>query len=105
MKVLFDQGVPVPLRQELPEMEITTAYRQGWSNLSNGELLSAAEKAGMDVFLTTDQNLRYQQNLKDRCIAIVVLPTTRWPDIKPHAEEIQTALNQMKPGGYLELEW
>ena len=105
MKVLFDQGVPVPLRQELPELEITTAYRQGWGNLANGELLAVAEQAGMVVFLTTDKNLRYQQNLKDRRIAIVVLPTTRWPDIKPHAEEIKLALNQLKPGDYLELNW
>lgn len=86
-------------------MEITTAYRQGWSNLANGALLAAAEQSGMDVFLTTDQNLRYQQNLQDRRIAIVVLPTTRWPDIKPHAEEIRNTLNRTKPGDYHELEW
>ena len=83
MKILFDQGVPVPLRQELPGLEITTAYRLGWSNLSNGALLQAAEEAGLTVFVTTDKNLRYQQSLKERRIAIVVLPTTRWPEISP----------------------
>ncbi len=54
MKILFDQGVPVPLRQELPGLEIATAYRLGWSNLSNGALLTAAEEAGLTVFVTTD---------------------------------------------------
>lgn len=105
MKILFDQGVPVPLQQELPGIEVTTAYRMGWSSLSNGELLAAAEQAGIDIFVTTDQNLRYQQNLKNRHIAIVVLPTTRWPEIKPQAGKIRDALKQVRPGTYLELVW
>ena len=105
MKILFDQGVPVPLRQELPELEITTAYRMGWSNLGNGALLKAAEEAGVTVFVTTDQNLRYQQNLTARRIAIVVLPTTRWPEIKPHAGKIREVLSQIQPGDYRELVW
>ena len=105
MKILFDQGVPVPLRQELPGLEITTAYSLGWSKLSNGALLKAAEEAGLTVFVTTDQNLRYQQNLKERRIAILVLPTTRWPEIKPHAGKIQEAILQLKSGDYLKLAW
>ena len=105
MKILFDQGVPVPLRQELPELEITTAYRMGWSNLGNGALLKAAEEAGVTVFVTTDQNLRYQQNLTARRIAIVVLPTTRWPENKPHAGKIREVLCQIQPGDYRELVW
>jgi hypothetical protein len=86
-------------------LEITTAYRLGWSNLSNGALLKAAEEAGLTVLVTTDQNLRYQQNLKERRIAIVVLPTTRWPEIKPHAGKIREAILHLKPGDYLELVW
>lgn len=86
-------------------MTITTTYRMGWSNLGNGELLAAAEQAGVDVFVTTDQNLRYQQNLKGRRIALVVLPTTRWPDIKPHAGKVRDALNRVQPGAYLEVTW
>ena len=105
MKILFDQGVPVPLREELPGLDVTTAYSLGWSNLSNGALLKAAEEAGLTVFITTDKNLRYQQNLKERRIAILVLPTTRWPEIKPHAGEIREALSQIKPGDYRELTW
>lgn len=105
MKILFDQGVPVPLARELTDWEIATAYRMGWSHLANGELLATAEQAGMDVFVTTDQNLRYQQNLKTRRIAIVVLPTTRWPDIQSHAAKIRAAILQAVPGTYAELVW
>ncbi|MDB6113981.1 MAG: hypothetical protein JWQ62_926 [Lacunisphaera sp.] len=105
MKILFDQGVPVPLRQELPGLEIMTAYQMGWSNLNNGALLKAAEGASITVFVTTDKNLRYQQNLKERRIAMVVLPTTRWPEIKPHVAKIRDALSQIQPGDYRELVW
>lgn len=105
MKILFDQGVPVPLREELPGLDVTTAYGLGWSNLSNGALLKAAEEAGLTVFITTDKNLRYQQNLKERRIAILVLPTTRWPEIKPHADKIRAAVGRIKPGNYRELTW
>ena len=63
MKVLFDQGTPVPLRRELAGHTIDTVYEQGWSTLSNGRLLTIAEQAGYDLLITTDQNLRYQQNL------------------------------------------
>ena len=76
MRVLFDQGTPVPLRRFLPQHEVTTAYEQDWSTLQNGELLAPAELAGFQVLVTTDTNLRYQQNLAARTIAIVVLGTT-----------------------------
>ena len=60
MKLLFDQGTPVPLRRHLPEHSVATAYEAGWSGLSNGDLLTAAENAGYQILVTTDQNLRYQ---------------------------------------------
>jgi len=66
VRVLFDQETPVPLRQLLPGHEVSTAYERGWSTLKNGELLSAAEVQGFHVLVTTDQNLRYQQNLASR---------------------------------------
>jgi len=65
MKILFDHGTPAPLRHSLSGHEISTAYEMGWAQLSNGDLLAAAEKS-FDVFITTDQNLRYQQNLAGR---------------------------------------
>jgi hypothetical protein len=76
MKILFDQGTPVPLRKYLIDHSVTTAYEEGWSNLLNGDLLKAAESQGYQILITTDQNFRYQQNLSDRQIAIVVLLST-----------------------------
>jgi predicted nuclease of predicted toxin-antitoxin system len=61
MKILFDQGTPVPLRRHLPRHDVATAAEMDWSQLTNGELLAAATEAGFEVLVTTDQNLRYQQ--------------------------------------------
>ena len=103
MRVLFDQGVPAPLVKLLPSHEVVTAYEAGWAALKNGELLGEAEGAGFDVFVTTDQNLRYQQNLMARKISIVVLTTTRWPRIRKHAEAIEDAIATAGQGSYLEV--
>ena len=75
MRILLDQGTPVPLRAILAGHEVSTAYELGWSTLSNGELLLAAETR-FELLVTTDQNLRYQQNLAGRRLSILVLPTT-----------------------------
>ena len=75
MRVLFDQGTPVPLRQHLTGHQVETAFELGWSRLSNGELLAAAESR-FDVLVTTDRNLRHQQSLAGRKLAVLVLPTT-----------------------------
>ena len=104
MRILFDQGVPVPLRRYLAGHDIATAYERGWSNLSNGDLIQAAE-AEFGLLITTDQNLRYQQNLAGRKIAILVLPTTRWPDIQKHADKVLVAVNAMSAGEFRELNW
>ena len=71
MKILFDQGVPVPLRKHLTEHQVSTAFEQSWSNLKNGELLQKAEEEGFDALVTTDQNLRYQQNLQERKLRLL----------------------------------
>jgi len=75
VRVLFDQGVPVPLREHLTGHQVQTAFETGWSELANGELLTRAEER-FDAFVTTDRNLRKQQNLSGRRIAILALPTT-----------------------------
>ena len=103
MRILFDQGTPAPLRKFLPGHEMTTAHERGWGNLQNGDLLRAAEAAGFDAIITTDQNLRYQQNLSNRRLAIVVLLTTSWPAIRPHAASVAAAISQLGPGSYVEL--
>lgn len=103
MRVLFDQGTPAPLRKYLVGHEIVTCSELGWSQLRNGELIVEAEKAGFAVFVTTDQNLRYQQNLQDRRLAIIVLLSTSWPKIRLKTEAIQTALAEVRAGAYIEI--
>ncbi len=103
MKILFDQGTPVPLRHYLQGYSVITAYEEGWSTLSNGDLLAAAENHGYDVLVTTDRNLRYQQNLSNRRIAIVVLRSTSWPRIRMHSEAIRQIIGTLLAGDYCEI--
>ena len=105
MRVLFDQGTPVPLRRYLALHAVATVFEKGWGTLQNGELLSTAEYEGFEVLVTTDQNLRYQQNLENRQIAVVVLMTTSWPRIERAVNRVVAALNSVKPGGYPEVEF
>ena len=72
--------------------------------LKNGDLLSVAEQAGFEGFVTTDRNLRYQQNLDGRRIAVVVLSSTSWPRIQPVAPAIKQVIDTALPGGYYEVE-
>ena len=104
MRILFDQGVPVPLRRHLSGYTVATAYERGWANLSNGDLIQAAESE-FELLVTTDQNLRYQQNLTGRRIGILVLPTTRWPEIQKNADRVLAAVNTMQPDEFRELDW
>ena len=97
MKILFDQGTPVPLRDALPDHTVSTAYEMGWAQLDNGTLLRTAETQ-FDVLITTDQNLRQQQNLVDRKLAVLILPTTSWPRIRPHQASVAAAVNTLRPG-------
>ncbi|HEX8499742.1 MAG TPA: DUF5615 family PIN-like protein [Pyrinomonadaceae bacterium] len=103
MKVLFDQGTPVPLRNHLPRHAVETAYERGWGGLKNGELLAHAEAEGFDALVTTDQNLRHQQNLQGRKIGVIVLMTTSWPRIRPNVEPVVRAPDDLRPGGYEEV--
>ncbi len=103
MRVLFDQGTPAPLRRHLhPHVVDTTAERE-WSTVTNGDLLKLAEKEGYEVFVTTDQNLRYQQNLGGRKLGIVVLTSTSWPRIQQHIREIIAGVESARDGAYVEV--
>ena len=102
--MLVDQGTPKPLRRSLREHEIETAYERGWSTLANGELIAQAEAAGFDILVTTDRQLRYQQNLSQRQLAIVVLTTTQLPRIRAATSLIQEALDRAESGSYIEVE-
>ena len=103
MRILFDQGTPVPLREFLRGHDVASAFEMGWSDISNGKLLSVAEKQ-FDVLVTTDQQLRYQQNLASRKIAVLVLPSASWPKLRPQAAEIATAVAALSSGAYVEFQ-
>jgi len=102
VKILFDECMPQPLRQWLAEFEIATAQEMGWGRVKNGDLLRRAEGV-FDVFVTADQQLKYQQNLAGRRLAILVLSTNRWPKVKAKTQEIITAILALRPGDYVEL--
>lgn len=104
MRILFDQATPVPLRSFLLGHLVSTVAQQGWATLRNGELLTMAEEAGFDVLLTTDKNMRYQQNLAGRSIAIVVLGHQQWPILRLHATRVAAAVGAAPPGSYTEVE-
>ena len=100
MRILFDQGTPFAIRKSLEGHFVRTANEQGWSTLSNGELLQAAEEAGFNVFLTTDTNLPFQQNLEGRRLAVVILTKNRWMLIGEMLPEIVSAIESATPGKY-----
>ncbi len=104
MLILFDHSTPGPLALYLTGHTVTKAKDRGWDRLSNGDLLAEAERAGFDLLLTADNNMRYQQNLSNRKIALVVLSTPQWPRVQLHVEKIAATLNAAKPGSYAEID-
>jgi hypothetical protein len=104
MLILFDNGTPAPLRHALTGHVVVEATERGWERTSNGELIAAAETAGFDVLLTTDKNLRYQQNLTGRTIAFVVLGNQQWPALRRYVERVVAAVNAATPGSFTEVE-
>jgi hypothetical protein len=104
MLVLFDHGTPRGIARSLHPHTIKEAKAQGWDTLTNGELLRVAEEAGFDLLLTTDKNLRFQQNLRGRKLAIVVLSNSRWRLVRRALDSIATAVNAAKPGSYTVVE-
>ncbi len=103
MKLLFDQGTPAPLRKHLTVHYVDTLAEKGWSGKDNGELLDLAEQNGYEVLVTTDQSLRYQQNLKNRRIGIVVLLSANWPAIRRLVQKVDQAIAAVLPGEVVEV--
>ncbi|HEX8847997.1 MAG TPA: DUF5615 family PIN-like protein [Gemmatimonadaceae bacterium] len=99
MRVLLDSNLPRTLAALLPAHRVESVHQRRWSDLDDGPLLDAAE-AEYDAFLTADQRLRYQQNLRGRRIRIIVVraPRTSLPVLAPLAPQILTALAEMAPG-------
>jgi hypothetical protein len=102
MRILVDQGVPLPLKSWLTSHEVEAARQRGWSELLNGELLAAAQGARLDLFITTNQNLRHQQDLSRFAIAVLVLMVANWPALEPFASKIAAAVDKVQPRQYVE---
>jgi predicted nuclease of predicted toxin-antitoxin system len=103
MKILLDECVPWPMRKMLANHECSNPFRYGWNGVTNGELLKLAENE-FELFITADQNLRYQQNLSGRRIAILELSTNDLRRILAAEALIVEAVASIKGGEYLQLE-
>jgi hypothetical protein len=104
MLILFDNGTPAPLRYALKGHVVIEAIERGWDRLSNGDLIAAAEAAGFELLLTTDRNMRYQQNLKGRTLAFVVIGNQQWPTLRRYVERVAAAVNAATPDSFTEVE-
>jgi hypothetical protein len=113
MLILFDHSTPAPLRGFLADHTVVEAVERGWQRLSNGDLLSAAEAEGFEVLITADKNIRYQQNLATRRIALlssvcwaqcVELSTPRWPVVRLHVDRVVSALKSVTPASYIQVD-
>ena len=101
MRIVFDKNVPVGVRRFLSKHEVRTFVEMQWHpQLENGELLNAAEASGFDVLVTSDQNIRYQQNLTGRELALVVLGSNIWPLVREHGAAIAAKIDAATPGSY-----
>ena len=101
--VLLDKNIPWGIRRHLAGHTVRTTEDEGRSDLSNGDLLLAAERAGFEVMLTADQRIRYQQNLTGRRLALIVLSSPAWPVVKDHIPAIEAAVDAATPGSYHEV--
>jgi hypothetical protein len=102
-RVLLDHNVPEGVRGLLPGHDVALTREKGWSRLTNGALLTAAERDGFGVFVTGDRNIRFQQTLAGRQLALVVLGANIWPVVRNHGERIAEAVDQVRAGAYLEV--
>jgi hypothetical protein len=106
MRKLLDECVPRPLRRELADHEVRTVVEMGWAGKRNGELMQLLQTETFAVFLTTDQNLHYQQNLRGLPLAVVVVvaPTNRLDDLVPLMPQVRTVLAAIQPGAVVEVQ-
>jgi len=100
MLILFDHGAPRGVARALLGHTVITAKAKGWDRLTSGDLLKVAEEAAVDLLFTTDQRIRYQQNLTGRKLALVVLGSNIWPVVRGHEAAIAAAVDSATPGSY-----
>ncbi|MBD2307160.1 DUF5615 family PIN-like protein [Chroococcidiopsis sp. FACHB-1243] len=105
MRILLDECVPKPLKRELTDYEIFTVVEMGWAGKKNGELLQLMNQTGFTVLLTTDRNLRYQQNLQQARVSIVVMvaASNRLPDLVPLVSSVRHAIDTITVGEVVEV--
>lgn len=103
MKIIFDENVPWPLRRFFTGHSVSSVQVEGWAGFRNGELIQLLDNR-FDVFVLADKNLRYQQNLQERAIAFVELPTNRWPLLQRMIPRILSAVEDARPGSYTIIE-
>ncbi|XZN91393.1 MAG: DUF5615 family PIN-like protein [Microcoleus sp.] len=105
MRLLLDECVPRPLKRELTDYEVRTVVEMGWAGKKNGELLKLMMQESFTILLTTDQNLRYQQNLQQAGVAVIVMvaPSNRLPDLLPLIPSVCSALISIAPGEVIEV--
>jgi hypothetical protein len=100
VRILLDHCTPRQVARALPHHEVRTAFQMGWNELENGDLLRAAESARFDLLIICDQNMRYQQNLSERGIALLELR----PTLEMQFEVIRVNAESMQPGEYRRVE-
>jgi PIN like domain len=105
MRILLDECVPRPLKRELSQYDVKTVTEMGWAGTKNGALLKQMQQEQFTILLTTDQNLRYQQNLEQAGVAVVVMvaPSNRLPDLIPLIPQVCDVLDQIAPGQVIEV--
>ena len=104
MKILLDHGTPAPLRRDLHRHAVDTVKERGWDRLGNGDLLDIAESEGYELLVTTDQSMRYQQNLGHRHLSVIVLLSTTWPYSLEGTEAIRSVIEGIQPGEVREVQ-
>jgi hypothetical protein len=103
-RILLDEGVPIGVRTLITGFHVEAVAEIGWAGLTNGDLIQAAEVAGFEVMITCDQNIRYQQNLAGRRLALVVLTTNHWDTIRANSGGILPAVEQATASSFVIVE-
>ena len=100
MRLLLDECLQRKLKDSLSAHECRAVPEEGWAGKKNGELLALAERSEFQVFITIDRGIEYQQNLKPRSIAVVLIRTksNRLVDLVPYVPEILNVLGSLQPG-------
>ncbi|SRR6266436_5767857 len=106
MRILIDECIDERFRNALAGHDCQTARYAGFAGLKNGDLLTAAETAKFDVFLTVDQGIVYQQNLTVRKLAIIIfyIKSNRLKDLLPLAPACLARIASIQPGQIVTIE-